>query len=404
MKSSIIKKAKDIIQSQMLPNSYNTKLNLFRLDYKQRFTYASDIWDLLKDVIKASDILFLYGQKNSGKSTIGYNLMGDTLKQGKNVVYGRLQMKEKDNALADIVRVMKLKYNIDLLRVRGMGTSLYFIDGDIHKPYVRFVSMGDYQQTRSTVNENTGLIFFDEINATHFSSDFIDNLINTISTLARDNNVKFYGCGNNETAQNNPILSMLQMSLDWSFKGLQIANRIINGACCTVIQCGGDIFDNKRPVTLAQRLGANNEQYANKYLYGINMDVKNRLILNVPEFITKRIPTVIFCSLKGAYLFSRCKIDDDINNNHTNGWYVEKINDTTQYSIPCYAIDEYGNMYYKNAVLLDDEQIRTMIRPYYFAVKHDMVYFKDYDTQEYIFTVFACYADSTFLEVVKEYK
>ncbi|MBR4486672.1 hypothetical protein IKS57_04980 [bacterium] len=49
------------------------------------------------------------------------------------------------------------------------------------------------------------------------------------------------------------------------------------------------------------------------------MDVKNRLILNVPEFITKRIPTVIFCSLKGAYLFSRCKIDDDINNNHTNG-------------------------------------------------------------------------------------
>ena len=404
MKKSVIAKAKEIIQSQMLPSTYNTKLNLFRYDYKQRFTYASDIWALLKDVIRASDILFLYGQKNSGKSTIGYNLMGECLNSGKNVVYGRLQMKEKDNALADIVRVMKLKYNIDLVRVRGMGTSLYFVDGDIKKPYVRFVSMGDYQQTRSTVNENTGLIFFDEINANHFSPDFIDNLINTISTLARDNNVKFYGCGNNETAQNNPILSMLQMSLDWSFKGLQVANRIINGACCTVIQCGGDIFDNKRPVTLAQRLGSNNEQYANKYLYGINMDVKNRLILNVPEFINRKSPTVIFCSLKGAYLFSKCRIDDDINNNHTNGWYVEKINDTLQYQIPCYAIDEYGNMYYKNAVLLDQEQVTNMIRPYYFAVKHDAVYFKDYDTQEYIFTVFAAYADNTFLEVIKEYK
>ena len=71
MKKSVIEKAKEIIQSQMLPSTYNTKLNLFRYDYKQRFTYASDIWDLLKDVIKASDILFLYGQKNSGKSTIG---------------------------------------------------------------------------------------------------------------------------------------------------------------------------------------------------------------------------------------------------------------------------------------------------------------------------------------------
>ena len=42
----------------------------------------------------------------------------------------------------------------------------------------------------------------------------IDNLINTISTLARDNQIKFYGCGNNETAQNNPIFSMLQVALD----------------------------------------------------------------------------------------------------------------------------------------------------------------------------------------------
>ena len=103
---------------------------------------------------------------------------------------------------------------INLQKIRGNGSSLYFVDGDIHKPYVRFVSMGDYQMTRSTVNENTGLIFFDEINTTTFKPDFIDNLINTISTLARDNQVKFYGCGNNETAQNNPILSMLQVALD----------------------------------------------------------------------------------------------------------------------------------------------------------------------------------------------
>ena len=83
--------------------------------------------------------------------------MSETLKQGKNVVYGRLQMKEKDNALADIVRVMQLVHGINLQKIRGNGSSLYFVDGDIHKPYVRFVSMGDYQMTRSTVNENTGL-------------------------------------------------------------------------------------------------------------------------------------------------------------------------------------------------------------------------------------------------------
>ena len=385
----------------MLDEKINSKLQLFKLNYKERFSYVSEIWDLLKDVIKQSDIIFLYGQKNSGKSTIGYNLMSETLKQGKNVVYGRLQMKEKDNALADIVRVMQLVHGINLQKIRGNGSSLYFVDGDIHKPYVRFVSMGDYQMTRSTVNENTGLIFFDEINTTTFKQDFIDNLINTISTLARDNQVKFYGCGNNETAQNNPILSMLQVALDWSYRGLQIANRIIHGANCTVIQCGGDIFNKNRPVTLAQRLGANNLEYANKFLYGINLDVKNRLILNVPEFIKNKIPKVIYCNLDGCYLFSTCLIDDEINNNKVNGWYVENITNIDDYKIPKYAVDDYANMYYKQCIKLDDEQIANQFRKFYFGVKRNLVYFKDFETQEVIFKLFVMYNNNDIIDEVE---
>lgn len=385
----------------MLDEKINSKLQLFKLNYKERFSYVSEIWDLLKDVITQSDIIFLYGQKNSGKSTIGYNLMSETLKQGKNVVYGRLQMKEKDNALADIVRVMQLVHGINLQKIRGNGSSLYFVDGDIHKPYVRFVSMGDYQMTRSTVNENTGLIFFDEINTTTFKPDFIDNLINTISTLARDNQVKFYGCGNNETAQNNPILSMLQVALDWSYRGLQIANRIIHGANCTVIQCGGDIFNKNRPVTLAQRLGANNIEYANKFLYGINLDVKNRLILNVPEFIKNKIPKVIYCNLDGCYLFSTCLIDDEINNNRVNGWYVENITNIDDYKIPKYAVDDYANMYYKQCVKLDEEQIANQFRKFYFGVKRNLVYFKDFETQEVIFKLFVMYNNNDIIDEIE---
>ena len=385
----------------MLDEKINSKLQLFKLNYKERFSYVSEIWDLLKDVITQSDIIFLYGQKNSGKSTIGYNLMSETLKQGKNVVYGRLQMKEKDNALADIVRVMQLVHGINLQKIRGSGSSLYFVDGDIHKPYVRFVSMGDYQMTRSTVNENTGLIFFDEINTTTFKPDFIDNLINTISTLARDNQVKFYGCGNNETAQNNPILSMLQVALDWSYRGLQIANRIIHGANCTVIQCGGDIFNKNRPVTLAQRLGANNIEYANKFLYGINLDVKNRLILNVPEFIKNKVPKVIYSNLDGCYLFSTCLIDDEINNNKVNGWYVENITNIDDYKIPKYAVDDYANMYYKQCIKLDDEQISNQFRKFYFGVKRNLVYFKDFETQEVIFKLFVMYNNNDIIDEVE---
>ena len=385
----------------MLDEKINSKLQLFKLNYKERFSYVSEIWDLLKDVITQSDIIFLYGQKNSGKSTIGYNLMSETLKQGKNVVYGRLQMKEKDNALADIVRVMQLVHGINLQKIRGNGSSLYFVDGDIHKPYVRFVSMGDYQMTRSTVNENTGLIFFDEINTTTFKPDFIDNLINTISTLARDNQVKFYGCGNNETAQNNPILSMLQVALDWSYRGLQIANRIIHGANCTVIQCGGDIFNKNRPVTLAQRLGANNIEYANKFLYGVNLDVKNRLILNVPEFIKNKVPKVIYCNLDGCYLFSTCLIDDEINNNKVNGWYVENITNIDDYKIPKYAVDDYANMYYKQCIKLDDEQIANQFRKFYFGVKRNLVYFKDFETQEVIFKLFVMYNNNDIIDEVE---
>ena len=385
----------------MLDEKINSKLQLFKLNYKERFSYVSEIWDLLKDVITQSDIIFLYGQKNSGKSTIGYNLMSETLKQGKNVVYGRLQMKEKDNALADIVRVMQLVHGINLQKIRGNGSSLYFVDGDIHKPYVRFVSMGDYQMTRSTVNENTGLIFFDEINTTTFKPDFIDNLINTISTLARDNQVKFYGCGNNETAQNNPILSMLQVALDWSYRGLQIANRIIHGANCTIIQCGGDIFNKNRPVTLAQRLGANNLEYANKFLYGINLDVKNRLILNVPEFIKNKIPKVIYCNLDGCYLFSTCLIDDEINNNKVNGWYVENITNIDDYKIPKYAVDDYANMYYKQCIKLDDEQIANQFRKFYFGVKRNLVYFKDFETQEVIFKLFVMYNNNDIIDEIE---
>ena len=388
----------------MLDPSVNSKLHLFKLNYKERFSYVSEIWDLLKDVIITSDIIFLYGQKNSGKSTIGYNLMSETLKQGKNVVYGRLQMKEKDNALADIVRVMQLVHGINLQKIRGAGNSLYFVDGDLKKPYVRFVSMGDYQMSRSTVNENTGLIFFDEINTTTFKPDFIDNLINIISTLARDNVCKFYGCGNNETAQNNPILSMLQVALDWSYRGLQVANRIIHGANCTVIQCGGDIFNKTRPFTLAQRLGANNEQYANKFLYGINLDVKNRLILNVPEFIKNKVPKVIYANLDGCYLFSTCTINDEINNNYVNGWYIEKIFDIDKYNIPKYAVDDYSNMYYKNCIKLDDEQISNHFRKFYFGVKRNLVYFKDFETQEVIFKLFVMFNNDDLIDNVESVK
>lgn len=390
----------------MLPVTINTDLMLYKFDFVKKFVYASDIWNKFKDVIKNCDIIFLYGQKNSGKSTIGYNLIAQTLTKGQNVVYGRLQMKEKDNALGDIVRVMELKHGIKLEKVRGLGNSIYFVNGDKSNNYVRFVSMGDYAMTRSTVNENTGLIFFDEINTTTFKPDFIDNLINIISTLARDNKIKFYGCGNNETAQNNPILSMLQIALDWKFKGLQIGYRVINGAQCAVIQCGGNIFDHsKRPFTLAERLGKNNDAYANKFLYGINLDVKNQLILNVPEFICNKLPFVIYGYMDELFLFSKCRINDKVNNNYVlNGWYVEPITSLDGYSCLMFALDDGANMFFKELVKLDDDQISNQFKKFYYAVKNNKLYFKDFETQDLIFKLFAMYNNDDILEKVEEVK
>ena len=59
--------------------------------------------------------------------------------------------------------------------------------------------------------------------------------------------------------------------------------------------------------------------------------------------------------------------------------------DIDKYNIPKYAVDDYSNMYYKNCIKLDDEQISNHFRKFYFGVKRNLVYFKDFETQEECF-------------------
>lgn len=377
----------------MINQETSTNLYLQKFPFYHAFAYASEVWSIFEPLLKIADMVFIYGQKNSGKSTIGYQLALNTITNKQNLIFARLQDKEMLAAAGDIVAYFQNK-GFKYEKVRGYGQT-YYLNGDIKNPTLKFIGMGSYQQNRSSINENTGLIFFDEINASQFPSNFTDTFLNMLSTMGRDKHFKLFGAGNNETAQNNPILQMTQIQLDWSYTGLQVALRVIQGAVVLVIQLGGDIFDpSKRPLNLSARLGSNIEEYADKFLHGINTDITAVNVLNIPEFIKLKRPLLLLAADQKCYAFWSSEINDPINEVHIkNAIYILEVRGVKKVeaykSVPFYAVDEFANMTYPKAVLIDKDQVTRILQPFYIKLKNRQVFFKDFDTQQEVYKIYS---------------
>lgn len=377
----------------MLNNKQSYPLQWFEFVFDRHFIYTSEIYNLFKPIIDKADMIFFYSQKNSGKSVVGYNLMQQTIDKKENVIYGRLQAKEKDNAIGDIIADLALK-GYDFQKIRGYGNT-YYLNKDLASPTIKFVSMGDYQSMRSSINNNTGLIFFDEINTTLFPPNFLTNFLNSLSTMGRDKPIKFYGAGNNETAQNNPLLQLCQIALKWDSTYLQLAFRIVNGAIILVFQCGGSIFDTeKRPLNLSARLGMNLKEYNDKFLKGVNTDISAQQVLNVPEFITYNKHQFKFGIKDKCYLVSSIFVNDIINtpNQTIKGFYIEELSnqeEINKYHIPFYAFDLMSFNLYTKAKLMERNDVGTFMKPYAMAFKRKILWFKSFDTQQEILTHWA---------------
>ena len=69
-----------------------------------------------------------------------------------------------------------------------------------------------------------------------------------------------------------------------------------------------------------------------------------------------------------------------------------------------FALDDGANMFFKELVKLDDDQISNQFKKFYYAVKNNKLYFKDFETQDLIFKLFAMYNNDDILEKVEEVK
>lgn len=375
----------------MLDPSINLGIQYYKVKLDQKLTYASDLYDLIPYVFENSDFLLVYSAKDTGKSTIGYNRIHYNITHGLDVIYGRLQMKEKQSAKGDILVHLRNKYNLDFQQVRSAGTDNVYLNGDTKSRRIKFISMGDYQSVRSSINDNTGLLMFDEINAYQFPPDFLENFINGVSTVTRGSqNAKFYGCGNNETAQNNPMLSIVKLALNWKYEYLQIAFRIVQGLVITVIQIGGCCFNDKRPRTLAQRLGSLSPSYAKKFLLGVNDDPLNDFIVSVPEFIHLKDIVFQFVANNVVYKIYKADINDFINEDYKQDiYYVMQEQQDPHY--PLYSLDHLGDESFGSSILLDDNAIYDIFTAIYYKTKDSQLFFESFETRDEILPLIATY-------------
>ena len=352
----------------------------------KKYNYVMDFWKEYEKLLNQFSIVALYAKKDTGKSWIGYLMIKAVIeKKLGNVIYGRIQELEKKNAKAELFKVfemlqMKPYYN------KAYGKDYICFE---NSPYtVRLVNISSYQSLRGAIGENIALIWFDEINAYNFPVSFEGNFINIISTLGRKNNFKLLLSGNNETAINNPILSALQLKFNWNYCGVQIATRNIQGLNIAAIQLGYEAFNPKTTISKAELLAQNNPAIYNTFYLGLSNTNDCNKILNIKEDYKEVKPLFLVASDSSIFLFSEGEVDDKENGVKNKKailvkqlpYNYDKI--IQQYKVKLYTFDAQADLRFKNAIILDKDDIFNFVEPLNVALKNGNLFFCDFKSNE----------------------
>lgn len=367
-------------------NGETKAYELIKFIPKPKYDYVLDFWKEYEKVLNNFSIIALYAKKDTGKSWVGYLMIKAVIeKQLGNVIYGRIQELEKKNAKTELFKVfemLEMKPYYD----KNYGKDYICFE---NSPYtVRLVNISSYQSLRGAIGENIALIWFDEINAYNFPPAFEGNFINIISTLGRKNNFKLLLSGNNETAINNPILAALQLKFNWDYCGCQIATRNIQGLNIAAIQLGYLAFNEKTTTSKAELLAQNNPAIYNTFYLGLSNTNDCNKILNIKEDYHETKPLFMVASNSSIFLFSEGEVKD-MENNITNKkailvkelpYNYNKI--IKEYKVKLYTFDAQADLRFKNAIILEKDDIFNFVEPLNVAIKQGNLFFCDFNSNK----------------------
>ena len=194
--------------------------------------------------------------------------------------------------------------------------------------------------------------------------------------------------GNNETAINNPILSALQLKFNWNYCGVQIATRNIQGLNIAAIQLGYEAFNKKTTISKAELLAQNNPAIYNTFYLGLSNTNDCNKILNIKEDYKELKPLFLVASNSSIFLFSEGEVKDDENNIHNKKailvkqlpYNYDKI--MKEYKVKLYTFDAQADLRFKNAIILDKDDIFNFVEPLNVALKNGNLFFCDFKSNE----------------------
>ena len=372
-----------LVFKQPKKTNLNKPFELIKYYPAKPYQYVSDFFKDNLNLINDFNIVILFSKKNMGKSTVGYWWMKDYFKKKLgNMVYGRLQELEKKNAKSQMFMECE-KLGLKPHFKKGMGSDYIFFDDTDYS--LRLVNLSSYQGLRGAIGDDTNFIWFDEINAYNFPPHFEDTFINIISTLGRNNNFKLFMSGNNETGQNNPVLASLQLKFNWNFDGVQLAMREVNGVKILGIQLGAKAFK-ETEVPLAETLAKFNLNVYNTYYLGKSNTNASLKIINLWEDYDISKPLFYWAHADEIYSFNTAHIHDKENGvDLKDGIIVRKEAcnyEDIKNTAPLYTTDASSDLLFSGSVHLTLDQASSMLAPYYQALKHNKMYFGDFDSND----------------------
>lgn len=389
----------------------STEFTLQQWIPKKKYAYVSDFFDEYKDFIDDFDVVILYSKKGKGKSEVGYRMCEKIIEDmSGNIVYGRLQMLEKQNAYHELFKTF-LTRGWEPQKLKGFSGRDYI--GFNNVPLLRLINISSYQSVRGAVAEGfyiykdgaewksitprdenfknvnarqltPKLIWFDEINALNFPPNFEVQFLQMLDTIGRGHKYKLFCSGNNETAINNPILSIFQLKFNWDFSGIQLAYRIVHGVKVLGIQLGIDAFDEeKNPMTIAERLAIGTAMYET-YFVGISNLNGQQNIINLKEDYEVKNTIMYWAEEDRVYRISYAKINDKINNiSVNNGIIIEAVSNTFEnvyeHDVPFYTVSKISNDLFKDVIWLDKELGESIITDLAEWMKKRKLFFTTFD-------------------------
>lgn len=368
--------------------------NLQKFIPKKKYDYVLDFFKEYIDLINQYQVVLLYSKKDMGKSFIGYLWTKDYFSKNLgNMVYGRLQDKEKQGAKVELFKMFE---SLEMLPFYNKNYGKDYICFQNSNYSLRLINISSYQALRGAIGDDNNFIWFDELNAFSFPTEFEAKFINILSTIGRKNNFKFFGSANNETAINNPVLNALQIKFNWNYNGVQLATRSIAGVKILGIQLGYEAFNNNN-VSIAERLAKNNINVYNTYYLGLSNTNNENKIINLKEDYEIKKTLFYFADEENLFSFNLGNINEsendikaenvvlvrhepyDLRSNHFNK------------SLPIYTKSLKSDLLFKKAKLIVKEDMSNFLKPYILKLKNNQLYFLDFLSNDTFFEIFGLY-------------